>query len=93
MLEEGNPETARSVGVGMSPGDETYTQPYFYINPWPHLATGDLPDLPVPGHWHTDGFVGAIATGEDVLSLADRRAGLTAFVKGAFAASIAKLGP
>jgi len=91
-LEEGDAETARSVGVGMSPGDETYPQPYFYINPWPHLAIDDLPELPAPGHWHTQGFVGAIATGEDVLSLADRRAGLAGFVDGAFAASTSKLG-
>jgi hypothetical protein len=92
VLEEGDAETARSVGVGLSPGDETYRQPYFYINPWPHLATDDLPNLPAPGHWHTEGFVGAIATGEEVLALADRRAGLAAFVEGAFAASVTELG-
>ena len=91
-LEEGDPETARSVGVGLSPGDETYRQPYFYVNPWPHLAIDDLPDLPATGHWHAQGFVGAIATGEDVLSLADRRAGLAAFIEGAFVASTARLG-
>jgi len=92
VLEEGDPETARSVGVGLSPGGEAYRQPYFYINPWPHLATDDLPELPAPGHWHRQGFVGAIATGDEVLGLADRRAGLVAFVEGAFAASIARLG-
>ena len=35
-LEEGDPETARGIGVGLSPGDEGYDEPYFYINPWPH---------------------------------------------------------
>ena len=34
-LETGDPETAKGIGVGMSPGDESYDQPYFYINPWP----------------------------------------------------------
>jgi len=70
-LEAGDFETARGIGVGMSPGDENYAQPYFYINPWPHLDASDLPPLPPPGHWHTQGFVGAIATADDILELED----------------------
>ena len=66
--------------VGFSPGDEHYPQPYMYINPWPRLTAGDLPQLPAPGHWHTQGFVGAVATGEDILASADRRSALLAFI-------------
>ena len=91
-LEAGDPETARSIGIGMSPGDGTYGEPYFYINPWPHLAADDLPELPPPGHWHTEGFVGAVATGTEVLTLTDRRDGLVAFVAGAVEAGRRKLG-
>ena len=28
-------ETARSIGIGMSPGDHYYPQPYFYVSPYP----------------------------------------------------------
>ena len=91
-LEEADAETARGVGVGMSPGDESYGQPYFYINPWPHLDTADLPDLPPPGHWHTQGFVGAIATGEEVISLSDVETQLPIFITAAFAIGREKLG-
>ncbi len=91
-LEEGDFETARGIGVGMSPGDESYDQPYFYINPWPHLDAADLPALPAPGHWHTQGFVGAIATAEEVISLDDAESGMAAFVQGAFAIGREKLG-
>jgi len=91
-LEEGNFETARGVGVGLSPGDDAYNQPYFYINPWPHLDPSTLPDLPMPGHWHTSGFTGAIATGQEVLTLPDVEAGLSRFITEAFSAGRARLG-
>jgi len=91
-LESGDFETARGIGVGLSPGDATYDQPYFYVNPWPHLDAGDLPDLPPPGYWHTQGFVGAIATAKHIFTLADIEAELPAFVSGAFAIGRQKLG-
>ena len=82
-LEGGHAETAKSIGVGLSPGDEYYSQPYVYISPWPRLDSAGLPLLPPPGHWHTQGFVAAVATGEQILMLADRRAELLAFVDAA----------
>ena len=86
-LAPGNPETAPSVGIGMSPGDDFYVEPYFYISPWPAPPAAALPDLPKPGHWHTEGFVGAIATAHEVLQQADRRQALRRFIDGAVAIS------
>lgn len=91
-LESGDAETARGIGIGMSPGDESYDQPYFYVNPWPHLAADDLPALPAPGHWHTQGFVGAIATAEEILSLDAIADQFPIFITGAFALGREKLG-
>jgi hypothetical protein len=88
-LEQG--ESARSVGVGVSPGDEYYAQPYVYVSPRPRFDGGSLPDLPPPGRWHTDGFFGAVATGEDLLALKDRGPGLLSFVSGAFEIARARL--
>ncbi|MEP0189895.1 MAG: hypothetical protein ABJP70_00515 [Erythrobacter sp.] len=65
-LEVGDPETARGLGIGMAPGDGAYDEPYFYVNPWPHLDKEALGQAVVPGHWHTDGFVGLIATGQEI---------------------------
>lgn len=70
-LTAGDAESAPGIGVGMSPGDDAYDQPYFYINPWPPRDAATLPPLPLPANWHTQGFVGAIVTAEAVLSLAD----------------------
>lgn len=91
-LESGNAETARGIGVGMSPGDEGYEQPYFYVNPWPHLDPNHLPDLPGLGHWHREGFVGAILTGSELLAAADLSEGASEFVAEAFAIGRSKLG-
>jgi hypothetical protein len=83
-LEAGDAETAKGVGVGLSPGDGSYDQPYFYANPWPHLDVASLPSPVTPGHWHTDGFVGAIATGQEILSLDDIANRTAAFVQDSF---------
>ena len=83
-LEDGDSETAKGIGVGRSPGDENYDQPYFYVNPWPHLDSTTLPEAPIPGHWHTQGFVGAIATGEEVLSASQTEKALSGFLENAF---------
>ncbi|MDH3233508.1 MAG: hypothetical protein OEQ29_08265 [Alphaproteobacteria bacterium] len=91
-LEEGDFETARGIGVGMSPGDDTYGEPYFYVNPWPHLSPDTLPELPAPGHWHTQGFVGAIATASEVRSLSDIDKELPLFADAAVAIGRTMLG-
>ncbi|MDJ0629123.1 MAG: hypothetical protein QNJ44_12770 [Rhodobacter sp.] len=85
-LERGDPETAKGIGVGLSPGDDSYNQPYFYVNPWPHLDATALPDPIAPGHWHTEGFVGAIATGREILTGDDPAATAATFLHDSFAA-------
>ncbi|HEX4960604.1 MAG TPA: hypothetical protein VF173_07175 [Thermoanaerobaculia bacterium] len=66
LLDPGaDPEKARSIGVGLSPGDSVIPEPYFYVLPWPTPATGNLPELAGGGRWQTAGWVGAVleATG------------------------------
>lgn len=59
-LEDGDPESAQSVGIGLSPGDGNYGEPYFYCSPWP--APDHRPETPSPLRWHTDGFVSVVCT-------------------------------
>ena len=84
--------TARSIGIGLSPGDHHYHQPYVYVSPWPHLKAAGLPLLPPPGHWHTQEFVAAVMTGDQILALDDRRAGTLAFVRAAYDIGRERLG-
>jgi len=91
-LEPGDPETARGVGVGFSPGDERYDRPYFYVNPWPQLVAGSVPAPVSPGHWHTEGFVGSVATAQAILTGADPVAAVGVFLRGSFEKSLKALG-
>ena len=92
-LEEGPPEKARSIGIGVSPGDGYYAQPYFYLSPYPKPDTENLPALPPGGRWHAKDFFGAVATGIDVLALSDPREGLIRIAEAAFAEGLKRLGP
>lgn len=62
-------EEARSIGVGFSPGDGSYDQPYFYVTPWPYPDTEDLPSLTAGAHWHREGWTGAVLTAERLISV------------------------
>lgn len=59
-------EGAGTIGAGLSPGDEHYAEPYYYVTPYPYPAARPLPDLPA-GHWHTAGWTGAVLTGSELL--------------------------
>ena len=67
---ESNPdsEKSKSIGVGLSPGDESYSEPYFYISPWPYPENkDDLPKLNY-GHWYKQGWFGGILTASEITS-------------------------
>ena len=60
-LEPGSdPEKARSIGAGLSPGDGGIAEPYFYVLPWPAPPIHALPQLAGGGRWQTAGWVGAV---------------------------------
>ena len=82
----------RSIRAGVSLGDSHYAQPYAFVIARPHPPTADLPALPQPGMWHTQGFVGAVATGEEILRFDDRRQKVVDFVDAAAQASVAAAG-
>jgi hypothetical protein len=53
--------TTPTIGFGMSPGDDSYAEPYFYVTPSPQPPADGLGALPV-GHWNTKQWVGAVLT-------------------------------
>jgi hypothetical protein len=57
--------SAQSIGVGLSPGDDLYAEPYFYVGPYPHPPAESLTALPL-GHWHTDGWTGGVLTSSEI---------------------------
>lgn len=60
-------EKSKTIGLGLSPGDESYNEPYFYISPWPYPENKDnLPKLNY-GHWHTQGWFGVVLTANEIV--------------------------
>ena len=90
-LDPAKAKDARAIGIGLSPGDDYYAQPYFYLSPYPNPGTDDLPALPPAGRWHTREFFGAVATGVDLLALPDPGAGLNAILDAAFEECVKRL--
>ncbi len=71
---ESNPdsEKSKSIGVGLSPGDESYSEPYFYISPWPYPDNKDnLPKLNY-GSWHNQGWFGGVLTATEIIKKKDK---------------------
>ncbi len=54
----------RTIGVGMSPGDDYADEPYLYIGPYPRPADAALPRL-TNGRWRTDGAFNIILKGSE----------------------------
>lgn len=79
-----------SVGVGLSPGDDSYAEPYWYVTHWPEREDATLPRLPSGGFWRTEGWYGAVLPGSafahlDALALTD------GFLSAAISASLAQI--
>lgn len=91
-FQAGDAEHAPGIGIGMSPGDGSYDEPYFYVNPWPHLDAENLPEAVPPGHWHTDVFVGSVVTGSEILTLSDPLVSTSDFLQRSFKTGRSALG-
>jgi hypothetical protein len=57
--QQGEPTT---IGIGLSPGDSSYNEPYWYVSPYPYPSLEVLPPLDGKGVWHTQHWVGAVLT-------------------------------
>jgi hypothetical protein len=82
----------RTMGLGFSPGDEYYDEPYFYVglHPAPDVAT--LPRLPAIAHWHSHDFTGAVAPASKIVAARDPRAEIEAYLAAATEIGIKLLG-
>ena len=76
-----NSEIVESIGVGLSPGDETIDEPYLYVNVWPKIA-GELltkHQLPI-GNWNIDGWSGAVLTYSELVLSNNQRHEFVGFI-------------
>ncbi|HMB54145.1 MAG TPA: hypothetical protein VKU40_12570 [Thermoanaerobaculia bacterium] len=77
---------ARSIAVGMQPGDGWHPEPYFYVLPWPP-PSGRPQRLGSGGFWNTEGWVGAALVAHRLNDRPPERQGtqVAAFVQTAIA--------
>jgi hypothetical protein len=80
-FEPANLGNVRTMGVGFSPGDEYYDEPYFYVSLYPAPEPASLPPLPAIGHWHTREFTAAVATASRLLAEGDQSAETATFLR------------
>lgn len=74
-----------SIGIGFSPGDTSYPEPYWYVTPYPYPDTINLPHLEGNGFWHTSHWVGAVLTTSQLNG--DQKDQLNTFLQSAFRSS------
>lgn len=58
----------RSIGVGLSPGDASCREPYWYVSPHPRPAAPAPSELSGGGTWHSQEWFGAVLTGTTVVT-------------------------
>lgn len=88
-------EGDRSIGVGLSPGDGSYREPYWYVSPHPQPEAPAAPALSNGGVWHTKDWFGAVLTGTTVVAereAPDQLRRCREFLDSALAASRSLLG-
>ncbi len=85
-----------TVGVGLSPGDTSYPEPYWYVSPYPYPDAASLPALESLGFWHTQHWVGAVLPASrltETISAEAQQQQVETFLHTAVKASIALLKP
>jgi hypothetical protein len=84
-------ESASTVGVGLSPGDEHINEPYFYVTPWPYPPPAKLTKVPPIGAWFTKKFTAAVVPAHRILAAEGRQTKTEEFLDAAIEASIKAL--
>lgn len=61
-------EEIPQVGFGLSPGDESIPEPYWYVTAYPVPDAATRPPLPEGGSWEEEAFSGALLLGSTVVA-------------------------
>lgn len=74
-------DTTGYVGIGLSPGDEYYAEPYFYVSVFPTPDPATLPTLPMFGHWHTHEFMAAVVPAHKIVAARNQESETSDFLR------------
>ena len=79
---------ADAIGAGLSPGDEYYDEPYFYVSVYPKPDSAALPRLANLGHWHTHEFTAAVVPAHQIVMANSQKSAAAEFLKAAIDVAI-----
>ena len=68
LKDTGDPETNTQIALGMSPGDDQFENPYFYVNCWPHANTEAFSKLSNHAIWISEEWTGAVMLSKHIRS-------------------------
>lgn len=84
VKDSGDPDTTSRIALGMSPGDQYFDRPYFYVNTWPYADVDHCPKLSNGAKWFSDEWTGAVLIADLLLEAGDQKAILDQFYREAF---------
>ncbi|MFT4835024.1 MAG: hypothetical protein ACI83W_000928 [Marinoscillum sp.] len=67
LKDSGDLDTNTTLSFGMSPGDETFESPYFYVNTWPHVDTSLCSKLSNQAIWVSEEWTGAVLLAKHII--------------------------
>ena len=77
----------RSIGIGFTPGDEWYDEPYWYATPYPPPHTAHRPPLAAGAEWHEREWFSAVLPWHAYAGAAHQGAAVAAYLESAFRAN------
>jgi hypothetical protein len=75
----GRGKNARTLGIGLSPGDAGSAEPYYYVTPWPYPDAANLGTLTI-GRWNTVGWTGAVLSASSFAQVEEQETLVRAFI-------------
>jgi len=65
-------EKLQSIGIGLSPGDNSNPEPYFYVTMWPYPDVNKISftELPV-GSWNSERWIGSSLIASEIIKNQD----------------------
>ncbi len=83
LKDTGSQDTNTRITIGVSPGDELFDAPYFFVATWPHVMT-PISDPLEAGIWIEDERTGSVLPIRALIGKKNQRAVLTNFYKTSF---------
>jgi hypothetical protein len=78
---EQHAEDAKSIGIGMSPGDAELAYPYLYITPWPYPdKAASLPEISGPGNWYRKSWTGRLLDLSELINATNQKENVERFM-------------